>query len=1112
MLAETEALLQSLDQQVLFDDRAVSSSTKETSSPDDSSKEEVEERSDLCQASMTIYLQIVLSTLRQVQRPASKWVALQLVDDMSSSSYVTDEARLQRIVPLTVSLLQDSDALVRATALTVLTHTLTQVTVFSPSDAPIIPQYVAKRVSHLPADPALVVRLAFGQCMPLLAEVAQRFLDVTHAVRIYEAVGGAGNNSGYTTEDEAVFSEDVTQLLDTAKTSSRSESGGEKAVISNKILLGSTYMSERESLNETVSRWVIHMATDQSEDASLPKRAMLHHTGRLCTFFGQQGVMSFLLPQIVTFLNDRKDWQLRAALFQNLTPVCQKIGRAATEEFALPCLEIGFVDSEEQVIRCALDCLCRLVELGLLSRGSLLGTGESSMNVRTNNDSLLERYAIFLIHPCEGIRKAALSVFVKTCQVVGSPDTFVYILPTLKPLLRYQPTLQHLHDTEKLERCLQPPWSRAQFQKELDKFATHPSSGAWTAVGIRVSESATFAATKAGAMKEPEQESEFMQIQSIKDYLRMLAMHNVQTSSVDSSQHSSSRVKVKPSIEANLKLAQSVLFPRQDLRTSRAFLPEWYENIQQKTIEEDSLVSAQSTIKSIADLGAVYGISIIGPEGTTENIIGAAAEDSKRPDASPDEVLDTETTKIVEAASLGQWSAESVLDPDLLDASLLVSKLKALGVPQLAPKLGENIVTQKLPPPKTAGRGATKEHVQVDWRPRINSLVAISSTISGHKAPVVRLAVSLDSSFFVSGSHDGTCGLWETSQLEDSVGVLESSLVYSGHSESHPARINDVAMVEGTHSVVSGDSNGCVHVWRVDMVQSTSMHSGNKTARAIGSSEVRQIHPGEGEILAVTHFTGLSSSVIMFASQKGVIRGWDLRCAQQPFMLRHSPSLGHLTTMALGNDRQWLVAGTNKGYLALWDIRFQNAVKLWRHKSGEKIHRAATSFVPPPQNWAGRLTNAEPRPFVFLGTGANECAMFDLISGSCRECFRTISTDSKVQNEGIPSLVDISTKPDNSVLTASGPQFPSPTLSSYPSINCMVGSVGGQNQSFLVTGGRYVSESHKLPLMSQNTEPLTTFFVSSAIKRSDSGILPLPRGATRLLARLALQPGRRTSE
>lgn len=139
-----------------------------------------------------------------------------------------------------------------------------------------------------------------------------------------------------------------------------------------RTLISSTYTSELAALQEIVSRWVVHIATDQSDQSSPPKRSMLCDLARLCNFFGQDGVMAFILPQILAFLNDRRDWQLRAALFERLSSVCSIIGRAATEHFVLPCLETALVDAQDIVMSRALLCLASLVEMGLLSRSVLV--------------------------------------------------------------------------------------------------------------------------------------------------------------------------------------------------------------------------------------------------------------------------------------------------------------------------------------------------------------------------------------------------------------------------------------------------------------------------------------------------------------------------------------------------------------------------------------------------------------------------------------------------------------------------------------------------------------------------------------------------------------------
>ena len=228
--------------------------------------------------------------------------------------------------------------------------------------------------------------------------------------------------------------------------------------------------------------------------------------------------------------------------------------------------------------------------------------------------------------------------------------------------------------------------------------------------------------------------------------------------------------------------------------------------------------------------------------------------------------------------------------------------------------------------------------------------------------------------------------------------------------------------------------------------------------RAVGSTSIRKIDPSEGEVLAVSHFNSCSASVITYASQKGVVHSWDLRSASEPFRLSHSPDLGHLTSMALGSDRNWLVTGTTKGFLALWDIRFQRCLKLWRHSRGAPISRLATSSVPPPQTW-NVLSKASPaRPYIFVAAGPSECAMFDAISGTCSECFRTVVGDSRTLNahaEEPPTLVEVAMSPKSpcGMLKPAIDECNTPYVFPVSSVNCMVGSIGASSHSFLITGG-----------------------------------------------------------
>jgi phosphoinositide-3-kinase, regulatory subunit 4 len=403
LFRETEELLRRLEN-LSFDDGNKRSFAKQLPSTDGPRNPDVtsvrELRSEMSQSSLLIFLQLVVSSVRHVQRPSSKLVALQLMERLGKHS--SDEARLQHIVPVVVTLLQDQDPLVRASAIRVLSKTVSAIESFPPSDSKVFPEYIFKRASHLMTDPALVVRLAFADSVAILAETSQRFLDISQAVRLYEAVGGGGGGrrtKGEDTSDtdippnRAVFNEEVANLLDgtsdgkpsekkrpDSKESTGVDSLGSDAGAAGKSLINSTYSTELAGLHETVSRWVVHITTDRSEHSSPVKRALLSDMARLCAFFGLDGVMAFILPQLLSFLNDRKDWLLREALFECLPSVCNIIGRAATEHFVLPCLETALVDGVESVVSRALQCLTHLVTMGLVTRSALLGTysGDSS--------------------------------------------------------------------------------------------------------------------------------------------------------------------------------------------------------------------------------------------------------------------------------------------------------------------------------------------------------------------------------------------------------------------------------------------------------------------------------------------------------------------------------------------------------------------------------------------------------------------------------------------------------------------------------------------------------------------------------------------------------------
>eukprot|EP00978_Attheya_sp_CCMP212_P023479 scaffold71994_cov51-Attheya_sp.AAC.1 len=1179
LMADTEALLAKLesmtwlsgDDMLMESSDNTSSESKETSTPaplvdtaDSANEANRVTTSSASGASLIIFLQLVLSSIRHVHWPSSKLVALQLLKRLGKIS--SDDARLQRIVPSVVSLLQDQDAMVRAWSIRVLADTLALTERFPPSDSQLFPQYIFKRVAHLVTDPSLAVRVAFAESIALLSETAHRFLDISQAMRLYEAVGdGGGPTTQSSTNKESpsepgIFGDDITMLLDKspgdgdptasqqggAKTSQRSEiapstNDENDGDIIGTTLISQTYTADLASLHETVSRWVFQITTDMSENSSFAKRALLSDLARLCTFFGHDGVMACVLPQVLAFLNDRQDWHLRAALCQHLPSICAVIGRAATGHFVLPCLETALVDGEDKVMSQAELCLASLVEMKLLSRSMLLGTFGSALSTErrtgrnTNHKSdgsrrdsgmgMIEKYSPLLLYPSAEVRHGAVAFVRACCEFIGFPDDEVFIIPLLRPYLRFEPRRDHFKTIDGISSCLLSPISRDVLDAELARLNPRKPSteGAiqWTSVGHDKHENVRELADSSAIIFDPGldttspavidalvrdvklhqttlQTDPTTRLETMRDYLIMLSRRRL-----DPSQHAGSAGQLDHVIEGSLKIANSFDIPNQKFAELISNpVPEWYTNLRDVSSSDTTLCKETSALRSLSSLYQVYGIKIIQAP-TSMLQVGDADDPATKLSLMDGEVksedarsfLSSHGANLFESVTKGQWGSMALLDPSQNESARLSTKLESLRLPPLPPSLGVLRETDGRPfswhgtaapsPRDTSSPG--ENPIRSEWKPKVDALIARSSPATGHLGPVTRLAVAQDQTFFVSSSHDGTSRVWEMRQLAESAGNLESCSTYSGHfsgKENYPIpRINDVTILENSHSVATGSSDGSVHVWRVDMVASnrqSAPSSSNKsgasgpgpgkryydTSRVSGSSVIRQIDPSEGEIMSVSHFNTSSASIVAYATQKGYVHSWDLRSAVEPFKLSHRPELGYLTSMTLGNDRNWVVTGTSRGHLALWDLRFSGTmVKLWQHSSASPVSKLASTYA----SLAGSGTNdpnqdQKSKPLVFMGCGPNEASIFDIETGMCRQCFRVLdpalsyvdqpSLPKKITN--IPTLNEIPLSSHSQMKALSMGIFESHNHVSalQPSINAIVGRIGskGGGSNYVITG------------------------------------------------------------
>jgi phosphoinositide-3-kinase regulatory subunit 4 len=427
------------------------------------------------------------------------------------------------------------------------------------------------------------------------------------------------------------------------------------------------------------------------------------------------------------------------------------------------------------------------------------------------------------------------------------------------------------------------------------------------------------------------------------------------------------------------------------------------------------------------------------------------------------------------------------------DARMLIRRIKALGLPPLPPHVGQlqqpendrayNSYTETLD--KSAYHDPSGG---TNWRPKENVLVA---SLLEHTRAVTHISVANDHSFFASGSEDKTVKIWKIRGIDKS-SYPRSAYTYDGHKGAVLA----TAVLENSHTVASAADDGSIHVWRVDFAGSSSqakqvlaeedkiklhqsmVHGGSisdfskplATAAAtgtlapqVGVTEIRQLQVDEGPVVAIGHYNGDTASVLTYVTQKGGIHGWDLRAVGDAFKYNLRPELGHPTSITLAPDRNWICVGTSRGYISLWDIRYNLMSKLWRHSSNGPIHRLACRKALPKASLSSPGAVQLPAcegAYLFVAAGKNEASVFGIPEGGeCMRCFRSIPMlESRNPLAQLPQLNEVHLPrhphaPIVSAWEANHGRNCVTTNATDPSIRAIMGRITASGSSYLVTAG-----------------------------------------------------------
>ncbi|VBB84052.1 Putative Putative serine/threonine-protein kinase VPS15 [Podospora comata] len=955
-----------------------------------------------------IFLTLIVSSLRNTARANSKVKACDIL--LAFSERLTDEAKLDRVLPYLVALLNDKSEIVVISAIRTITQLLDMVRVITPVNAQISLEYIMPRMQVVllgtQRSTSSAVRATYASALGKLAKIADRFLVMAATLRGDGSTTIADPEVEPGTEPDAAFD----GLYDNAR-------------------------RELTGLFETHTKALI-------EDSDpFVRRAFLTSVPELCIFFGVAQANDIILAHLNTYLNDR-DWMLKCAFFDAIVGIAAFLGSSTLEKFILPLMVQAVTDPEEYVVQGALRSLAELGSLGLLTKQSYT--------------DLISDVARFTVHPNIWIREAAVEFIASGSKFLSRAYLKVQVLPKLGPYLKPDrvPDFSELGILE----ALQKPLSRSVFDHALMWASKTEKGDFWMFKKGRDSVLGPSQIFEQ-ASKNKEDDAWLRKLRNLglsqEDEPKLLALREFiwrlsQMKTRDSTGQETTTTTTTGGSNGIIPLRslgitpQTVLFDEEPLRYPMPSVQA--EPGTPRTIE-DALLDASMSIDDPVGKKRRAALNNHRSRLSSRDNMSPASVDGRRPFEDEGAVSPTASRDTSVRTSVAQGkNVLSVMDDDrsLSDApyasrralrhqssamNLMNRKDSAKSGPetgttetnafgQVEGPLSQGLRVSSYPETET-GLAFAKERLRghhtytgsdpniirmldnmyienyprdlLEYGPLVTPVRRRKSSrqsvpsgyeepwkpagklvgmLAEHVGPINRVVPSPDHRFFITGGDDGCVKVWDTKRLERMV----THKARQTHKHAPGARVLAMCFVENTHSFVSCATDGSVHILKVNSILSGVSYRYEKLKLLREYTGL-----GEGEyVVWCEHYRQEANSVLVLMTNKSSIIGVDLRTMGELFRLENPVHHGTPTCFCVDRKRNWLCLGTSHGVLDLWDLRFKTRLRGWGVPGKGEIYRV----TPHPAKGRGRWV------LVSGGTGQGEITVWDLERCICREVYR----------------------------------------------------------------------------------------------------------------------------
>ncbi|KAG8916382.1 Serine/threonine-protein kinase [Tulasnella sp. 417] len=901
-----------------------------------------------------IVLSLVTANIRNATLPSSKLRCLDLL--LALACHLTDEAKLDRLVPYVVDLLHDDSPSVRAAAIRTLVQVLILVSAITPANASIFPEYILPNIRHLSRDLDVSVRCIYAQCIAPLADTSAKYLEMGQALRAHGM---------FKLTDEYDDINDV------------------------------SYDASLKELHSLIQDQLVTLLFDPS---SVVKRAALINISTLCVFFGRQITNEVLLSHMITYLNDR-DWQLRWAFFDAIvTLILADVSRLT-----------AFIDVEEFVVAKVLAALTSLSDLSLFSKMRMWELMSVTVGFLYHpNIWIREGAAAFLASAAKklpatdvwcilypGLRQHLRS----DIRAISESSLLTTVKPPL-PRPIFDAAVAWAMKGEKSQywhgvTSNGPKSGKPETSKDV--VAGMKKSGTMTLSRYGLSDDDAIQVAKLRQLGlSSTDESKLI---SLREYTLKLAMTTLSFQQREKMVAPHSILTEGKDVElGKLNIVpQTVFLGSTDSKGTRpdrlrtpvlggtprmSRLNSLDPSTREGTVVEDlrrRLNQMDGSTASLTSVSVSSGARAPGTRRTSMTSVSSALPSpTPHPPPSPFDGTPASPSESVMSTGIDVLRRKHQRTATAVVGSVNANIAGVLETPKMRTAEEEALTSGRTSPASMAGtvRGHHRPSSRIssarptttyggqetginnvleaiyqdnfrdptsDFGPRVHSGPprrrgtirssypprdpskrpdpTLLTHLHAHSGAVNGVAVAPDHAFFVTCSDDKTVKVWDAARLERNV-TSKPRQVYS----QHHAPVTCVCMLEASHCFASAATDGSLHVVRVPLSHQSSSTPKYKQLQVVREHRVDRV----GEyITCMTHYNTEATSNVIYATSQGNIVILDLRSMRILHSMEDLRHHGPITCMCIDRKRSWLLTGTAFGVLTLWDIRFGLRLKSW---------------------------------------------------------------------------------------------------------------------------------------------------------------------------------------